>query len=121
MTPMLAKLTLPVAWLVFFAASVSGHITLTLATKTGLPRSLSALAGFVMSPWVLGTVLCWGTSTVLWLVLLEQHGLARASSVSSLRYALIMIASWLILREAVTPRDVVGAGLIAVGVFVIAR
>jgi len=109
------------AWVAFFVASVGGHIALTLQTRAApLPHSLAEAARFAVAPWTLLCLVCWAASTVLWVTLLDKHGLLRASSVSSLRYVLIAVAAAVVLREQFGARDVAGAALIAAGVWLVA-
>jgi drug/metabolite transporter (DMT)-like permease len=111
-----------VAWIVFMAASVGGHLALTQQTRAmPLPDSLSAALRFAVAPWTLLCICCWALSTLLWVGLLQRHGLLKTSSVSSLRYALIAVAAVLVFKEHWGARDVAGAALIAGGVLLVAR
>ena len=109
------------AWIAFFAASVGGHVALTLQTKAApLPTNIADIVRYAVMPWSLACILCWSLSTVMWVALLEKHGLLRASSVSAIRYLLIAVAAWLLVKEQLGMRDAAGALLIAGGVWLVA-
>jgi uncharacterized membrane protein len=109
------------AWIAFFIASVGGHVALTLQTKAApCPTNAADILRYAVMPWSLLCIVSWGASTVLWIALLEKHGLMRASSVSSIRYVLIAVAAWLVVKEQLNVRDAAGALLIAGGVWLVA-
>ncbi len=105
-----------VLWALFFLTTVYGHVGLKLAVDRE-PSFVRA----AFSPWGLSAFAAWTASSVLWMVVLQRETLLSASSVSSLRYALTVIAAVLFLREAVTVRTAAGVALIAVGTYLAAK
>lgn len=103
-------------WALFFLTTVYGHVGLKLAVDRH-PSFLRA----AVSPWGVSAFVAWTASSVLWMLVLQRETLLSASSVSSLRYALTVIAAVVFLREAVTARAAVGVVLIAVGTYLAAK
>lgn len=103
-------------WALFFLTTVYGHVGL----KVAVDRQPSFLRA-ALSPWGLSAFAAWTASSVLWMVVLQRETLLSASSVSSLRYVLTVVAAVVFLREAVTARAAVGVVLIAVGTYLAAK
>jgi drug/metabolite transporter (DMT)-like permease len=109
------RLALTLLWMAFFACSVHGHLALKLAVD----RRQGLLAA-ATTWWGLSAFAAWSLSGVLWMAVLAAQPLMRASSLSALRYLLVCAAAWLFLGERVAGREAIGAGLIAVGVVLVA-
>ena len=62
----------------------------------------------------------YGVGTFFWLVVLSQVELGYAYPFISLSYILILIASWLLFGEEVSPLRLVGVAAICLGVYVVA-
>ena len=103
-------------WALFFATTVYGHVGLKIAVDRG-PTFVRA----AVSPWGVSAFAAWTASSVLWMVVLQRETLLSASSVSSLRYALTVMAAVVFLREAVTARAAAGVVLIAIGTYLAAK
>lgn len=92
-----------------------GPVTLSLP---GLPGLILRLA---TTPWVvLGMGLYLGGS-LFWLTALSRLDLSLAYPFAGLNYVLILLASYLLFGETLSPMRVAGALLIALGVSLIAR
>ena len=113
LTPAGARVVL---WGLFFLTTVSGHVGL----KVAVDRDPSLWRAAV-SPWGLSAFAAWTASSVLWMAVLQRETLLSASSVSSLRYALTVVAADVFLREAVTARAAAGVVLIAIGTYLAAK
>lgn len=108
-----------VIWALFFASSVYGHVAIKLGTGSGgeAPREGWARAwDLATSPWTISGVGAWCLSGLLWVAILDKTALSEAMSVSALRYALVILAGFVVLEESIGPRQWVGMGLIAVGI-----
>lgn len=108
-----------VCWIAFLASSVFGHVALKLATEGHELEGSARMWAIASSPWTIGGVLSWVLSGVLWIVILDRNRLFEAMSTSSVRYVLVLAAAVLWLRESVSTRQLIGAALIAVGVFLV--
>lgn len=102
----------PITWTLFFATTVYGHVAMKFAVdqKAGLVRS-------ALSAWGVTAILAWGASSVLWMMVLEKDTLFRATSVSSLRYVLVILAAWAVTQKMPTWQSLLGAAMIAGGVY----
>lgn len=112
----IASWTRVVLWGLFFLTTVFGHVGLKLAVDRD-PSLLRA----ALSPWGLSAFAAWTASSVLWMAVLQRETLLSASSVSSLRYALTVLAAVVVLRETVTLRAALGIVLIGVGTYLTAK
>lgn len=99
-------------WVLFFATTVYGHAAMKLAVDRHPGTVAAALSG-----WGISAVLAWGASSLLWMLVLAKESLFRASTISSLRYVLVIAAAWAMTQKTPAARALVGAGLVAVGVY----
>jgi drug/metabolite transporter (DMT)-like permease len=60
-------------------------------------------------------------STVIWLVALSRVDLSYAYPFVSLSYVLMLLASWLLLHENLSPIRLLGTFVIVMGVFLVSR
>ncbi len=86
-------------------------------TKNGLTFFLQAFT----SPFVLGGLVFYGVSLLIWLVVLSKVNLSLAYPLISISYVLVLLVSWIFLNEVVPPLRWLGVGLIIAGVFFISR
>lgn len=101
-----------VVWVLFFATTVYGHV----AMKLAVDRSSGTVAA-ALSAWGVSAVVAWGASSLLWMLVLAKESLFRASTISSLRYALVIAAAWAMTRKTPTASGLAGACLVAIGVY----
>ncbi|NOK61291.1 MAG: hypothetical protein GFH27_549305n60 [Chloroflexi bacterium AL-W] len=73
---------------------------------------------FTNVPVFMGFVLIFG-GALFWLYVISRFDLSFAYPLLGLNYVLILIPSWLILGEQVTLRNILGAFIIVLGVFVV--
>ena len=78
-------------------------------------------ARLAMSPWILGGMLAYGVSLVVWIMGLSRVEVSVAYPMLSLGYVLNAAAAWYFFGEAVGPMRLAGIGFIMLGVFFIAR
>ncbi len=102
-------------WIVFFAASVYGHIGFKLAAQSG-GKDMGAM---LFSMWGISAVLAWGASAVLWVAILSKTSLIAANTTSALSHTLIAIIAVLFFREAITLKQFLGVVLVIAGVYLV--
>ena len=74
-----------------------------------------------LNPCILGGMLAYGVSLVVWIMGLSRIEVSIAYPMLSLGYALNAAAAWYFFGEAVGPLRLAGIAFIMVGVFLIAR
>ena len=121
-------LTLKELLLLFFNVSltVTGQLLLKQGMlKVGRIESLSGvfpkLIHAFLNPFVIGGISVYGVTTVIWLVILSRIKLSIAYPMISLGYVLAIFFSWLFFKESVPNLRIVGAIVICVGVYLVAR
>lgn len=108
------------AWASFFGTTVFGHVGMKFAAQRMVEGPLKAqVIGLALDPWTISGVLSWTISSLLWVGLLVKYPLFEASSIATLRYVLVLAASWLALREHIEPKQLIGMGLIMAGVLLV--
>lgn len=84
----------------------------------GAPRMLfAALSNSI----VLAGLAVFAVSALVWLVALSRVKLSVAYPMVSLGYVVVILFSWLILKESVRPITLTGCAVIMLGVFLISR
>jgi drug/metabolite transporter (DMT)-like permease len=73
------------------------------------------------SPWVVCGLALYVCGTVFWLAALSRVDLSYAYPFASLSYVLMLIASWQLFNETITPLRLIGTLVIAIGVLVVSR
>ena len=101
----------PLFWCLFFATTVWGHVAMKLAVDRNAGVVAAALSG-----WGLSAILAWGASALLWMLVLAKESLFRASTISSLRYVLVVAAAFAMTRKSPSAQTLVGTALVAAGV-----
>ncbi len=79
------------------------------------------LAKIVWSPWLWGGLAAYAVSMVLWVWALTQVRLGIAYAFTCVTFVGVYIASFIILKEAVTPIKIVALGLIVCGFLMLAK
>lgn len=92
-----------------------GPLTLTL-NQLG-----SVLWRIGTNPYVIVGLAIYVSGTVFWLTALSRVDLSYAYPFASLSYVLMLIASWLLFKEDITPLRLLGSLIVCVGVFLISR
>jgi multidrug transporter EmrE-like cation transporter len=85
---------------------------------SGDPR---AIAGMFLAPQVIGGLLCYVVSVVLWMYVLSQQPVGVVYPMVSLAYLAAVLMGVLFLGEAFSPQRMLGLAFIMVGVWFIAR
>ena len=92
-----------------------GRVTLT---REALPMELLKLA--TSPPVVIGLML-YSVGFLAWLGAMSRFGLSYVYPFTSLNYVLVLLCSWLIFNEPLSPVRWLGVGVIILGVFIAAR
>ena len=79
------------------------------------PKLIQAL----MNPFVIGGIGVYGSTTLIWLVLLSRIKLSVAYPMISLGYIFSILFSWLLFKEDVPKIRVLGAFVICIGVYLV--
>lgn len=91
-----------------------------LRLEAGAPL-LAAVPRFVLQPILLSGFACYATSAVLWVGVLSKLRLSVAYPMASLGYVLVLGLSAWVLNEPIKSTQLIGLGLILLGVFFITR
>jgi len=79
------------------------------------PKLIQAL----MNPFVIGGIGVYGSTTLIWLVVLSRIKLSVAYPMISLGYIFSILFSWLLFKEDVPKVRVLGAFVICIGVYLV--
>ncbi len=119
------------SWVIQILVSIGLGVTGQLMFKEGASRldiSLTGTAGIfglvwrmISNPLIFIGLACYGVSTVFWILVLKQKNLSVVYPLIASGYILVVLFSWLIRHEAVTPMRWLGALIITMGVWLIAR
>jgi drug/metabolite transporter (DMT)-like permease len=81
------------------------------------PKLIQALS----NPFVIGGISVYGFTTLIWLIILSRIKLSIAYPMISLGYVVSIFFSWLLFNEYVPKTRVIGAIVICIGVYLVAR
>ena len=74
-----------------------------------------------LNPWVFSGFVCFGLSSIFWLVVLSRLELSLVYPMVSAAYVLVAIASWLFFKENLNLARWAGIAVIILGVYLISR
>ena len=80
-----------------------------------------SFVSMVLSPWVIGGTLCYGLSTVFWLIALSRADLSFVYPFIALTFVIIFIASFFLFHEQISFMRLFGALVIISGIIVLVR
>ncbi|MFH0966821.1 MAG: EamA family transporter [Methanobacteriota archaeon] len=83
--------------------------------------TLSSVLTVVGNPWVIGGLICYGLSTVFWLIALSRADLSYVYPFIALTFVIIFIASALLFHEQMSIQRISGAVIIVIGIIVLVR
>lgn len=72
-------------------------------------------------PFILGGIVCYVVSLVVWIMALSRVEVSIAYPMLSIGYVINAIAAWYLFGESVTVMRMVGIGIIVIGVYIVAR
>jgi drug/metabolite transporter (DMT)-like permease len=104
-------------------AQITLKVGVNRVTPAGRTLTLdgSSLKSLATSPIVIGGLVLFGLSAVVWLLVLSRAALSFAYPFASLSYVLILVAGYFVLHEQVTPLRLAGVALIVIGIVLIAQ
>ncbi|MDR1452795.1 MAG: 4-amino-4-deoxy-L-arabinose transferase [Candidatus Margulisbacteria bacterium] len=88
---------------------------------TALPQLLPQFARAFTNPWVFAGFAFYFLSSLFWMVVLSRVELSVAYPMLSLGYAVVLLASFFLFQEAVSPARWLGVLVIMLGVVLISR
>ncbi|TAN48749.1 MAG: 4-amino-4-deoxy-L-arabinose transferase [Betaproteobacteria bacterium] len=86
-----------------------------------LENALPVGLRLALEPHIVGGVVCYAVSLVLWILALSRSDVSVVYPMVSIGFALNALLAWWLLGEAVTPLRMLGIGVIIVGVYLVAR
>jgi multidrug transporter EmrE-like cation transporter len=110
-----------VLWLVLPFLQLGYHMLakFTAAAMEGVPSGLPWLIAFVTKPVGVALIVAEIASFVAWMIILSEIKLSEAFPASALSYILVILTGWFIFQEPVDMGQLVGAGLILFGVWLL--
>ncbi len=118
-------------WVLQVIISVTLGVAGQLLFKEGASKldvSVSGAGGILQllwrmftNPWVFVGLVCYGLSTILWILILKEKDLSMVYPMLASGYILVVLFSWLVRHETITPSRWLGAAVISLGVWLIAR
>jgi drug/metabolite transporter (DMT)-like permease len=123
-----AQMTIAITYiLISVVAGAVGQVMLKKGMSTMGPLTLSLDQLFNIlwrigtNPYVVIGLAIYVTGTVFWLAALSRVDLSYAYPFASLSYAVMLVASWQLFNENITPFRLVGTLVVCLGVFLISR
>lgn len=116
--------------LLIVAIGTAGQIILKLTTNQLVPTLpeinswgslLQTIFIFLKSYKILSLVLLYAVGFFLWFLALTKFELSYAFPITAVTYALILIFSWLFLKESITALRVAGVLTIILGIILVAK
>jgi len=117
--------------IIIFAAAILTAVTSQLLFKRGMVdlagisfslKNVYLLVKHVFSnPFLLGGLVSYGVSFLLWLFVISKIKLSVAYPITSLNFVLVIIASYYFFDEKLSSFQYVGILLIIVGIFALAK
>lgn len=92
-----------------------GPLTLTINQLGGVLWRMGT------NPYVIIGLAIYVSGTVFWLTALSRVDLSYAYPFASLSYVIMLIASWLLFNENITPLRLLGTLIVCIGVLLISR
>lgn len=113
--------------LIAVLASATGQVLLKkgMGNMGALTLSLNQIANIlfriITNPYVVVGLIIYVCGTVFWLAALSRVDLSYAYPFASLSYILMLLASWQLFNENITPARLLGTVVVGLGVFLISQ
>lgn len=117
-TLILASVLVGVLGQLFLKAGVAKLGAIGAETLANLPQFVGTV---VTNPQIILGLAFYGLGAAMWIVVLSRVDLSVAYPMLGLGYVFVLLTSWLVFGEAVTPLRWLGALMIVVGVVLVAR
>jgi multidrug transporter EmrE-like cation transporter len=114
----LASILVGVLGQLFLKAGVAKLGTIGGAALANLPQLVGAV---ITNPLIILGLACYGLGAAIWIIVLSRVDLSLAYPMLGLGYVIVLLTSWLIFGESVTPLRWAGALMIVAGVVLVAR
>lgn len=118
-------------WLIQVFISIGIGVAGQLLFKEGASRldvSVNGIGGplqliwrMISNPTIFFGLVCYGISTVFWILVLKDKDLSLVYPMLACSYILVLLFSWLIRHEPISPGRWLGALIISIGVILISR
>jgi undecaprenyl phosphate-alpha-L-ara4N flippase subunit ArnE len=115
--------TLLPAALALLTFCIAAETVQQISFKLGAARAEAAprfARAIVLEPLVWAGLLLWVIESIAWVLVLQRAPLSMAYPVMTLSYATVPVAGLVLLKERMTRRQILGAGLIFAGVVLVA-
>ena len=86
----------------------------------GLDRIIPTLMTAFTNPFVIGGIVTYGFTTMIWLIILSRVKLSVAYPMISLGYVISIFFAWMLFNESVPKVRAVGAVVICIGLYLVA-
>ena len=113
---------------VIFTISIILNALANILMKVGAVKDkdsnqiVDVITNMATNPIIIAGIICFALGLAAFNYVLIKINLSVAYPVNtSLGFVLVVLVSWLFLKEAITPVQISGIGLIIVGVFMVAR
>lgn len=118
---MIGTLPLPViAGLLLTPLLISaGQILFKLTSARAGSLDAAGLAATLSDPYLIAALAIYGFGTVVWVYVLKTVPLTVAYPFMALTFCAVPLLAWALLGETLTPRYMLGAGLIVAGLLVV--
>ena len=105
-----------VLWTIYFATDIYGHTAFKALgnSQQGLWQTLFSVGGF-------SATFAWAMSALVWITILSSSKLLNASSIGAVTYILMVAAAAIVFKEPVAREQLLGIGLILIGVYFVTR
>ena len=117
---MTGNLTLAAFGMILFCVLAEAATQLNFKAAADAARPESPVLSLFAQPLLWIGLLLWAIESVVWLLVLERVPLTIAFPIMTLTYAVTPLAARFVLQERLNRRQGLGAGLVALGVLIIA-
>jgi multidrug transporter EmrE-like cation transporter len=100
---------------------VKWQVNVTGVRPTGLSENLEFLFRMVTNPWVLSGFAAAFCASMAWMLAVSRLNLSYAYPFMSVMFPTILVASALLFNETIRPGNILGVGLIVLGIVVHTR
>jgi drug/metabolite transporter (DMT)-like permease len=111
-------MTLTTSALILLAFCICAETAQQLSFKAGSTKAARAphfARSLLRSPLILAGIALWVIESVAWVLVLRSVPLTVAYPIMVISYAAVPLSGVLVLGERMSPRQIVGAGLVVVG------